>query len=878
MTSSPPPDTPRNDDDEGEDLLENMASDYNAAPELDVYEEEAIDDADISPMDMAARRGVNELLEARDRRQHRHRRQFVPHQLMEQDADIPLAIGQAARDQHDEFMEQAVEAQESLVNLEDFDGPLREWLDEDRVRREIQNRFKSFLTSYVDTAGNPVYPMKVKQMCQDNACSLAISYMHLSEFAAVLAIWLVEQPSIMLELFDAVAMDVAKISFPDYNTIHSKIHVRITNLPLTDELRDLRQLHLNSFVQVSGVVTRRSSVFPQLQLVRFDCLKCGFTTSPIAQNLASNSGGGGGGRRNDLVKPSQCPDCNSNGPFRLNESKTLYRNYQKIVLQESPGSVPAGRIPRSRDVILIDDLCDQVRPGEQVNITGVYKNIFDISINVVSGFPVFSTIIEANFIQREADYFQEFQITDEEKAFFTNVLSKTPDFEEQLLSKYMAPSIYGHDYIKRAILYALFGGQEKLHENKHRVRGDINILILGDPGTGKSQFLKYTEKIANRAVYSTGKGASAVGLTASVRRDKMSGEWTLEGGALVLADRGVCMIDEFDKMNEKDRVSIHEAMEQQSISVSKAGIIATLRARCCVIAAANPIRGRYDSSLTFVENVDLTDPILTRFDILAVVKDKVDIIHDEKLANFVVDSHIKYHPSEQVVDAAEEAEQQQQDSQASGNGNGGDGMPYVSQEMLKKYIMFAKQTCHPKLDNIDRDKIAEFYSDLRQKSMGSGGGIPIAVRHIESILRLSEARAKLYLRSYVRSDDVDMAIKIVLQSFIDTQKQSIQQTLRKHFKQYLTYNQDVNQLLLHLLNEEIDEEIKWRQMTSQRGAEEEEVDRQNLIELQLKDFQQRVQALSITNGNLNAFLKSNKFKDNGFSFDKKKKVITKYLS
>merc|ERR1719362_1120282 len=210
----------------------------------------------------------------------------------------------------------------------------------------------------------------------------------------------------------------------------------------------------------------------------------------------------------------------------------------------------------------------------------------------------------------------------------------------------IAPSIYGHHYIKRAIAFSLFGGHTKQGKNnKHRIRGDINVLIMGDPGVGKSQFLKYTEKIAFRSVYSTGKGASAVGLTASVRRDTMSGEWTLQGGALVLADRGTCLIDEFDKMNEKDRVSIHEAMEQQTISVSKAGIIATLQARCAVIAAANPIRGRYDSSLTFIENVDLTDPILSRFDVLAVVRDKVDAINDEMLANFVVGSHMKYHPS-----------------------------------------------------------------------------------------------------------------------------------------------------------------------------------------------------------------------------------------
>merc|ERR1719273_56107 len=209
-------------------------------------------------------------------------------------------------------------------------------------------------------------------------------------------------------------------------------------------------------------------------------------------------------------------------------------------------------------------------------------------------------------------------------------------------------------FIKRAVAFALFGGHAKRGKNRHRIRGDINVLIMGDPGVAKSQFLKYTEKLAARAVYATGKGASAVGLTASVRKDPLTREWTLEGGALVLADRGVCMIDEFDKMNEQDRTSIHEAMEQQSISISKAGIVTRLQARCAVIAAANPIGGRYDGSLSFIENVELTDPILSRFDILAIVRDRVDPVRDEQLADWVVSNHMRSHPDRDELDADKE--------------------------------------------------------------------------------------------------------------------------------------------------------------------------------------------------------------------------------
>ena len=190
----------------------------------------------------------------------------------------------------------------------------------------------------------------------------------------------------------------------------------------------------------------------------------------------------------------------------------------------------------------------------------------------------------------------------------------------------------------------MFGGVPKNPQQKHKLRGDINVLLLGDPGTAKSQFLKYVEKTSHRAIYTTGQGASAVGLTASVRKDPITREWTLEGGALVLADKGICLIDEFDKMNDADRTSIHEAMEQQSISISKAGIVTTLQARCSVIAAANPIYGHYNPQVSFSSNVDLTEPILSRFDVLCVVKDRVDVVTDEMLANFVIGSHMKNHP------------------------------------------------------------------------------------------------------------------------------------------------------------------------------------------------------------------------------------------
>lgn len=234
-------------------------------------------------------------------------------------------------------------------------------------------------------------------------------------------------------------------------------------------------------------------------------------------------------------------------------------------------------------------------------------------------------------------------LTDEDKQEIRR-LSREPGIAQKVFNS-IAPSIYGHDFVKKGLAMAMFGGESKDVGGKHKIRGDINMLLLGDPGTAKSQFLKYIEKLYHRVVYTTGKGASAVGLTAGVNKDPVTGEWALEGGALVLADKGICLIDEFDKMNDQDRTSIHEAMEQQSISISKAGIVTSLHARCSVIAAANPLGGTYKPNMNFNDNVDLTDPILSRFDLLTVIKDDYEDEVDDALATFVLNSHMKSHPT-----------------------------------------------------------------------------------------------------------------------------------------------------------------------------------------------------------------------------------------
>merc|ERR1719331_1469065 len=234
------------------------------------------------------------------------------------------------------------------------------------------------------------------------------------------------------------------------------------------------------------------------------------------------------------------------------------------------------------------------------------------------------------------------------------------------------------EHVKTGIALAMFGGMPKTAAGRHRIRGDINVLVVGDPGLAKSQFLKYIEQTANRAVYTSGKGASAVGLTAAVTRDE-HGDWCLEGGAMVLADDGICLIDEFDKMNDQDRTSIHEAMEQQTISVSKAGIVATLQARCAVIAVGNPVDGRYDAQRSFSQNVNLSDPILSRFDVLCVLRDEADAVQDERLADHVLCSHIRSHPEANSDDRQVRPKITERASH----------IEPIDQETLKNYIVFA---------------------------------------------------------------------------------------------------------------------------------------------------------------------------------------------
>ncbi|KAL9600212.1 MAG: hypothetical protein Q9219_003355 [cf. Caloplaca sp. 3 TL-2023] len=775
-------------DEDGIDLFaDNFERDYRVR-ENDAYVGDDIDDeGDYEELDAATRRQLEARLNKRDRELARRRRMPAAF-LQDEDEDGELDLTRQPRrrrhhydeDQDDEEMaDNIMEEELSLETLQDVKASsLTDWVALPAVYRTIFREFKSFLTEYTDEHGTSVYGTRVRTLGEVNAESLEVSYDQLAASKAILAYFLANAPAEVLKIFDQVAMDVTLLHYPDYERIHSEIHVRISDLPVHYTLRQLRQTHLNCLVRVTGVVTRRTGVFPQLKYVKFDCTKCGVTLGPFQQES------------NVEVKISYCQNCQSRGPFNLNSEKTIYRNYQKLTLQESPGTVPAGRLPRHREVILLWDLIDSAKPGEEVEVTGIYRNNYDAQLNNRNGFPVFATILEANHVVKSHDQLAGFRLTEEDEREIRS-LSRDPRIVDRIIAS-IAPSIYGHTDIKTAVALSLFGGVSKEAQGKLSIRGDINILLLGDPGTAKSQVLKYVEKTAHRAVFATGQGASAVGLTASVRRDPLTAEWTLEGGALVLADRGTCLIDEFDKMNDQDRTSIHEAMEQQTISISKAGIVTTLQARCGIIAAANPIGGRYNSTVPFAQNVELTEPILSRFDILCVVRDTVDPEEDERLARFVVRSHGRAHPAASSASQATQEPHQMQldnndDNHSNNNTSNSNGEattpPPIPQELLRKYILHARQKCRPKLYQIEQDKVARLFADMRRESLATGA-FPITIRHLEAIMRISESFCKMRLSEYCSSQDVDRAIAVTVESFVGAQKVSCKKALGRAFAKY----------------------------------------------------------------------------------------------
>eukprot|EP00980_Cylindrotheca_fusiformis_P005741 scaffold1194_cov127-Cylindrotheca_fusiformis.AAC.18 len=866
-------------EEEGEDLVENAERDYQRIDALDHYGTEGIDNRNYDAMDLEERRAAEAELAMRDRQSGRGGRSSGLYDaalddLAEEEDDEARRArrglfrqeGDASGSDEDEDGDETDEEdldRDDPINIEAFDVPLREWIAQEQTRREVQRRFRAFLRHFVEgipagerrRRGNGIYELKIRQMCASNLSTLQVSYLHLMEAEPVLAVWVADAPRDMFDVLNEAATRHTLMLFPHYNSIKTEIHVRISHVPIMDSLRDLRRSHLDCLVKVHGVVTRRSDVYPQMQMAVYRCVGCKTTEGPFRVEVL-------GKNVEDAYKPDECAICENGGLFRLDSALSVYRNFQRVNLQETPGSVPPGRVPRTKEVLLTNDLIDIARPGEEIEVTGVFEHTYDSGLTIKSGFPVFSTFITANHVRKREDASSSSNLSENDIREILE-LSKDNRIGERIVQS-IAPSIFGHDNCKMALAMSLFGGVPKNVNDKHRIRGDVNVLLLGDPGTAKSQLLKYAEITAPRAVYSTGKGASAVGLTAGVHKDPITRQWVLEGGALVLADKGVALIDEFDKMNEQDRTSIHEAMEQQSISVSKAGIVTSLQARCAVIAAANPIGGRYDSSNTLSDNVELTAPILQRFDILCVLQDTVDPVADERLASFVTGSHMAAVPTRDLVNGEAELPPSTQI----------DKPGIIDQELLRKYIQYARTNVRPDLrgNTFDQEKVASLYVALRRESANSGG-VPICVRHVESIMRMAEAHAKMHLRDFVRDDDMDAAIKMMLESFIGAQKFSVRRSLHRSFAKFITSGEDRAHLLLHILQDMMRKEQMYQTIRLRQRNQSEDL--LESLEVPLDELESRARERRIYD--IMDFCRGESFKEAGYYFDEERKIITRSI-
>jgi DNA replication licensing factor MCM3 len=544
--------------------------------------------------------------------------------------------------------------------------------------------------------------------------------------------------------------------------------------------RTLSSNQLNRMVSLEGIVTKTSLVRPKVvKSVHYNETLSKFHYRTYRDQTMTM------GAASSSVYPTEDEEGN---PLITEYGHCIYRDHQTISIQEMPERAPAGQLPRSVDVILDDDLVDRVKPGDRIQLVGIYRSLGNR--NASSGSSTFRTLILANNIillsSKSGGGIAQATITDTDIRNINKVAKNKRVFE--LLSQSLAPSIYGHDYIKKAILLLLLGGQEKNLENGTHLRGDINILMVGDPSTAKSQLLRFVLNTAPLAIATTGRGSSGVGLTAAVTSDKETGERRLEAGAMVLADRGVVCIDEFDKMSDVDRVAIHEVMEQQTVTIAKAGIHTSLNARCSVIAAANPIFGQYDIHKDPHRNIALPDSLLSRFDLLFVVTDDIEDARDRQVSEHVLRMHRYRQPGtedgtpvredgaqllgvglETDTDSTRPTEVYEKFNPMLHSGvtitvgRGSNRRTEVfSIPFIKKFIQYAKRE-KPILTKGAADHIVAAYSALRNDELDSGTRrtSPITARTLETLIRLSTAHAKSRLSKRVEQKDADVAEQIL---------------------------------------------------------------------------------------------------------------------
>jgi len=569
--------------------------------------------------------------------------------------------------------------------------------------------------------------------------SLEVPFDEVNRFDTDMSIYLLRHP---LNVLTAGEEAIRRLTPPGEENL--QVHLRIKGLPRDRRvrIRDLRAKHLGQYLAVEGLVRKSTEVRPRVVGALFECLRCGTILKEeqegqlFREPLECYPEQGGCGRSASATK------------FKLLTETSVYLDTQKLEVQEAPEGLRGGEEPQRLTAYVEDDLTGRITPGMRVVLNGILRSL-------QKGRPgqrstLFDIFMDANSVELEQVEFEEIEVT-EEDARRIREMAASPDIFRMIVSS-IAPSIYGMHVEKEALALQLFGGTPKVMPDGRRIRGDLHLLLVGDPGTAKSELLSYMIRLAPRGIYATGKAASAAGLTAAAVRDEFGeGRWTLEAGALVLADKGLAAIDEIEKMNPQDRSAIHEALEQQRVSVAKAGITAVLQARCAVLAAANPKLGRFDIHKYISEQIALEPPLLSRFDGIFALIDRPEAEKDRRLAEHVLRGHrvgqIRRRREEGVLSSPQTEEEEPY-------------APYLSPEFLRKYVAHAKRI-FPVMRDDAMEAIKTKYLDIRKTGEGAESSVPITPRQLEAIIRFSEASARLRLSEFVELEDAERAVRIV---------------------------------------------------------------------------------------------------------------------